>query len=72
MKNYIYATALTMWFIGARLDGVIDWSWQWCLSPIVIVAAIDFVGSLIIGAIQGYIQARNEVVGRRGKGGSKV
>lgn len=39
-NNIGFGTLLTIWFIGLKLTGYIDWSWWWVLSPIWIPIAI--------------------------------
>lgn len=41
---------LTILFIGLKLGNVIDWSWWWVLSPILIPACITLI-VIIIAAL---------------------
>ena len=42
---------LTVVFITLKLTKVIDWSWWWVMSPLLIPAAIVLVLLLVIGVI---------------------
>ena len=42
---------LTVVFIRLKLTKVIDWSWWWVMSPLLIPAAIVLVLLLVIGVI---------------------
>ena len=42
---------LTVVFITLKLTKVIDWSWWWVMSPLLIKAAIVLVLLLVIGVI---------------------
>ena len=44
-----FPAALTLLFIGLKLDGVIAWSWLWVLAPLWIGLAIVVVLSALAG-----------------------
>lgn len=46
-----FLTLLTLTFIILKLCNVIDWSWFWVLSPIVIPAIIGIVVIVILSII---------------------
>lgn len=50
----VFGSALTLLFIGLKLDGVLDWSWWWVLSPIWIPALVTFVISAIFLATKNH------------------
>lgn len=42
-------TLLTVVFVGLKLAGVLDWSWGWCVAPLVaacVVTGLVFVALL--------------------------
>lgn len=38
---------LTILFIGLKLTNLIDWSWWWVLSPIMVAVALSMVTMLV-------------------------
>lgn len=46
-----FTSLLTVVFITLKLTKVIDWSWWWVMSPLLIPAAIVLVLLLVIGVI---------------------
>ncbi len=39
---------LTLMFIGLKLSGILEWSWIWVLSPILIPPAIFVIVGIVI------------------------
>lgn len=54
-----FISSLTIAFIILKLVGVIDWSWWWVLSPILIVVGIIILILLVIGIVYLIIEINN-------------
>lgn len=48
--GWVYRT-LVILFVALKLEGIIDWSWLWVISPILIQAGILTVSYIILGII---------------------
>ena len=48
--GWVYRT-LVILFVALKLEGIIDWSWLWVISPILIQAGILTVSYIIWGII---------------------
>lgn len=46
--NMAWSTILTIVFIALKVTDVIDWSWWWVMSPILIHATINIVAFLFL------------------------
>lgn len=42
---------LVILFVALKLDGIIDWSWLWVISPILIQAGILTISYAILGVV---------------------
>ena len=45
----IVEVVLTLLFVGLKLSGVVDWSWWWVFSPVLIVSAFEVVVLIAFG-----------------------
>lgn len=43
---------LTILFIALKLTGVINWSWLWVISPLLLPFAVVFIAFIVIGLIK--------------------
>lgn len=41
------AVVLTVVFVLLRLCKITDWSWWWCLSPLLILLAVTLIGFIV-------------------------
>lgn len=48
--GWVYRT-LVILFVALKLDGIIDWSWLWVISPILIQAGILTISYAILGIV---------------------
>ena len=46
--NMAWSTILTIVFVALKVTDVIDWSWWWVMSPILIHAAISIIAFLFL------------------------
>lgn len=54
---------LTLLFIGLKLGGVLDWSWYWTLSPLILPTLIGFgVIAPIFAAYQSLIHTGKDFI----------
>lgn len=48
--GWVYRT-LVILFAALKLEGIIDWSWLWVISPILIQAGILTISYIILGIV---------------------
>ncbi len=53
-----FGTSLTLLFIVLKLTGVIDWSWFWVLSPILISIGLIMFVVIIMAAVVLYFERK--------------
>lgn len=46
--NMAWSTILTIVFIALKVTDVIDWSWWWVVSPMLIHVALVLIASLVL------------------------
>lgn len=52
-KTAIAAAASTLTLVVLRLDGQLDWSWRWTLSPLWVPLAFSFAHAFFRGILAG-------------------
>lgn len=60
-------TVLTLIFVVLKLVGVINWSWWWVLSPILIVDGLLLIVWAIVVAIDAHENKKYGLTSKRGK-----
>lgn len=48
--GWVYRT-LVILFVALKLEGIVDWSWLWVISPILIQAGILTISYIILGIV---------------------